>query len=114
MCADKHQPGEDEPVDDEGVLDPEDLQDLINLKDEEIQALMAEVNDLNLLVGHLERAIENRSVIEQAKGIIMAAAGCCSDAAFAVLVAQSQAQNVKVRTLAEELVRRQNRKSRPV
>ena len=43
-------------------------------------------------------------MIEQAKGTIMAATGCSDEAAFAVLVAQSQAQNRKLREIAVEVM----------
>ncbi|MEB3019917.1 PAS and ANTAR domain-containing protein [[Mycobacterium] crassicus] len=43
---------------------------------------------------------ESRAVIEQAKGVLMAAYGIPADRAFDVLVWRSQETNVKVRTLA--------------
>jgi len=46
----------------------------------------------------LERALNTRAVIEQAKGIIMSTMRCNADQAFRVLVVQSQREN---RTLAE-------------
>jgi AmiR/NasT family two-component response regulator len=52
----------------------------------------------------LHAAMEHRAVIERAKGVIMSAYGCGPDAAFAVLVVQSQHQNRKVRDIAAELV----------
>ena len=55
-------------------------------------------------VDGLRTAADSRSVIEQAKGTIMAATGCSADAAFAVLVAQSQAQNRKLREIAGEIM----------
>jgi hypothetical protein len=57
----------------------------------------------------LEQAMASRAAIEQAKGIIMASMGCDPDTAFQVLRSQSQAQNRKLRELAEELVARQAR-----
>ena len=45
-------------------------------------------------------------VIEQAKGILMAESRCSPDEAFAMLRAASQRSNMKVRDLAEEIVRR--------
>jgi hypothetical protein len=50
-----------------------------------------------------------RAVIEQAKGIIIARLGVAADAAFGILVKQSQAENRKVRQLAQELVDRNSR-----
>ncbi|MGD9797525.1 MAG: ANTAR domain-containing protein [Acidimicrobiia bacterium] len=75
----------------------EKLHSVLDLRDERIAALVAEVDGLHA-------AMEHRGVIEQAKGIIMAAMQCTPDAAFAVLVAQSQHQNRNVREIAAALV----------
>jgi hypothetical protein len=60
---------------------------------------------------HLEReirglrtALESRAVIEQAKGIIMAATSCDPHRAFDTLVRQSQHENRKLHQVAEDLV----------
>jgi AmiR/NasT family two-component response regulator len=53
--------------------------------------------------------MEHRAVIDQAKGVIMHTLHCGPDAAFAVLVAQSQAENRKVRDIAAEIAARQER-----
>jgi len=58
------------------------------------------------LANQLHEAMASRASIEQAKGIIMGTVGCGPDEAFERLVQQSQHENVKVRELAEELVRR--------
>lgn len=52
----------------------------------------------------LTKALDSRAVIDQAKGIIMAARRIDAAEAFAVLVEQSQRENVKVRDLAERFV----------
>jgi AmiR/NasT family two-component response regulator len=57
------------------------------------------------MVEQLRIALVSRGVIDQAKGIIMAARGIGAEAAFGILVRQSQQQNRKVRDLAEEFVR---------
>jgi AmiR/NasT family two-component response regulator len=72
------------------------------VSDERIAALVREVDGLH-------RAMEHRAVIEQAKGVVMSATGCGPDAAFAVLVAQSQTQNRKLWEVANELARAQDR-----
>jgi GAF domain-containing protein len=59
----------------------------------------------------LQTAMASRATIEQAKGIIMGAVGCGPDTAFERLVQQSQHENRKLREIAEELVRRQDRGS---
>jgi AmiR/NasT family two-component response regulator len=74
------------------------------LKDARIAELIHEIDGLHT-------AMEHRAAIEQAKGVIMNVLGCGSDAAFAVLVAQSQNQNRKLRDIAAEIVAAQDRES---
>jgi hypothetical protein len=62
------------------------------------------VAELTAEVAGLRRALESRAVIEQAKGVIMARVGCDADAAFEVLVHQSQSENRKLREIAQGLV----------
>jgi len=66
--------------------------------------------DSRLLSENLEAAMESRSVIEQAKGVIMNAQAKTADEAFDILVAQSQHENVKLREIAKRIV---NEASRP-
>ena len=54
----------------------------------------------------LQQAMESRAVIEQAKGILMAAQRCDPDAAFQILVRSSHNQNRKLRAIASEIVDR--------
>jgi AmiR/NasT family two-component response regulator len=63
------------------------------LRDGRIAELVREVDGLRA-------AMEHRSVIEQAKGVLMHSMRCSPDAAFAVLVAASQRENVKLRDIA--------------
>ena len=58
------------------------------------------------LAHHMQEAMASRSVIEQAKGIIMAQNRCDAEAAFDVLRRASQGRNVKIRDLAADLVER--------
>ena len=58
------------------------------------------------LAQQLQQAMESRAVIEQAKGILMAAQRCSADAAFNILVRASQNQNRKLRAIATEIVER--------
>jgi GAF domain-containing protein len=53
---------------------------------------------------HLEKALESRGVIDQAKGILMGARRCSPDEAFQILVELSQQTNRKLRDVAQELV----------
>ena len=71
----------------------------LGVRDQRIVELLEEVEELHA-------AAEHRAVIEQAKGVIMAATQCSPDAAFALLVAQSQAENRKLRDIATDIVQR--------
>jgi AmiR/NasT family two-component response regulator len=61
----------------------------------------------------VQKAIENRAVIEQAKGIIMGDRRCTPDQAFAILTKLSQDSNRKLRDVATALVEKAYRRSRP-
>lgn len=52
----------------------------------------------------IKRAMVSRAVIEQSKGILMCRHACSAEEAFEMLVRQSQARNVKLRSVAEETV----------
>jgi GAF domain-containing protein len=65
--------------------------------------------DVHSLSENLQQALVSRATIEQAKGIIMATTGCTPDEAFDRLREQSQQENVKLRDLAEILVRQSHR-----
>jgi transcriptional regulator with GAF, ATPase, and Fis domain len=56
----------------------------------------------------LRRAVETRTVIGQAEGILMARYGLTGEAAFGVLRRYSQALNIKLSVLADELTRTGN------
>ncbi|NUT92408.1 MAG: GAF and ANTAR domain-containing protein [Saccharothrix sp.] len=56
------------------------------------------------LVRSLERALESRAEIDQAKGVLMAAHGVSAEEAFATLVAESQLNNTKLRVVARNLL----------
>ncbi len=60
--------------------------------------------DAHGLSQRLSEAMESRAVIEQAKGILMAAQQCSPDEAFDLLVAASQRENVKLREIARRIV----------
>jgi transcriptional regulator with GAF, ATPase, and Fis domain len=72
-------------------------------------AIVAAYCDKADLAEHLQKAMESRAAIEQAKGVIMATMGIGPDAAFTVLREQSQQENRKLRDIAVELVARQVR-----
>ena len=58
------------------------------------------------LAGQLEQALQSRSVIDQAIGIVMAESRCDADQAFATLTRASNNRNIKLRDLATEIVAR--------
>lgn len=55
--------------------------------------------------GHLERALDSRAVIDQAKGILMERFKLSAEQAFQVLTRVSMESNVKVRDLADRFLR---------
>jgi len=57
------------------------------------------------LTAQLREAMTSRSVIDQAIGVLMAQNRCSSSEAFDVLRRASQNRNIKLRTLATEIVR---------
>lgn len=60
--------------------------------------------DVHSLSERLGDAMKSRAVIEQAKGILMAAQRCDEDEAFALLVRASQRENIKLRDVARRIV----------
>ena len=61
---------------------------------------------------HLQRALESRAEIDQAKGIVMATTRCSADEAFDLLRQQSQNENRKLREVATDLVAQQQQRAR--
>jgi hypothetical protein len=57
----------------------------------------------------LQARLESLPVIEQAKGVLMAQAGCDPEKAFDILRRASQRTNVKIRDLAADVVDRASR-----
>jgi GAF domain-containing protein len=64
------------------------------------------------LAVHMQKAMESRAVIEQAKGIIMGERRCTATEAFAILTKLSQDTNHKLRDVAAALVDRASRSSK--
>jgi len=56
------------------------------------------------MVTHMRTAMDSRSVIDQAKGVIMGRERCNAEEAFVVLSRLSQRTHVKLRTIAERIV----------
>jgi GAF domain-containing protein len=66
--------------------------------------------DARSLSENLTQAMQSRATIEQAKGILMATTGCTPDGAIQLLIQQSQAENIKLRELAAQIVNNAMRK----
>lgn len=60
------------------------------------------------LTAQMRQAMESRSVIDQAMGIVMAQNRCDAETAFGLLRAASQNRNVKLRVVAADIVRSLN------
>ncbi|TMR17001.1 ANTAR domain-containing protein [Nonomuraea turkmeniaca] len=75
-------------------------------------ANMSEFEEVRTDAAQLQEALAGRSVIDQAKGIIMQTSGCTAEAAFEELRRISQHHQVKVADLARLLVDEHQRKSR--
>ena len=61
--------------------------------------------ELETVAQQLETALQSRATIDQAKGILMARHHCDADEAFRMLARASSSANVKLREIAERLVR---------
>jgi GAF domain-containing protein len=60
--------------------------------------------DAHRTATQLRQAVEARSVVDQAKGVLMHAMGCDADAAFTELKRISQTRHVKLTALAQRIV----------
>lgn len=67
-------------------------------------AVALKLADQAQLSGDLEQALTSRAVIDRAIGIIMAQQQCDTETAFSLLRRASQNRNIKLRTLATEIV----------
>ncbi|WP_307544231.1 GAF and ANTAR domain-containing protein [Streptomyces sp. V3I8] len=67
-------------------------------------ALAQCIADAQQYATDLQHAMESRTVIDQATGVIMGQQRCTADAAFALLRKASQHRNIKLRDLCQELI----------
>jgi phosphoserine phosphatase RsbU/P len=67
-------------------------------------SIVQAATEANRTIANLRRALETRSVIGQATGILMAQRGLTADKAFDLLVRASQNRNVKLHRIARDLV----------
>ena len=56
------------------------------------------------LAGNLQKALDSRAVIDQAKGILMGRHHCSADTAFGLLVRQSSTSSRRLRDIAQDIV----------
>jgi AmiR/NasT family two-component response regulator len=62
-------------------------------------------------ISEMRTALDNRDLIGQAKGVIMATLRCSPEHAFRLLVTQSQHENRKVLDIAREITARTQQRS---
>ncbi|MFD6959298.1 ANTAR domain-containing response regulator [Streptomyces venezuelae] len=69
-----------------------------------LSAAQVEAEALRRENAQLQQALTSRPVIDQARGVLMAAGGCSAEQAWEVLVEISQRSNTKLRQVAEMVV----------
>lgn len=77
-------------------------------------SLAVRISTADLVIAELKEALETRSVISMACGIIMEQDNCSQEQAFTVLTSASQNRNEKLRDLAEEIVKKKTPGTEPV
>jgi hypothetical protein len=88
---------------------PADRQERLEEHAEQAGALLAvalRAERQGLLLDQLEQAMASRRTIDQALGVLMAQQRCSAQEAFALLREHSQNNNVKLREVAADIVRR--------
>ncbi|MBB5779948.1 ANTAR domain-containing response regulator [Nonomuraea jabiensis] len=98
-----------------GAFSPQGAHSLADMLTEQVGVAMAnmwEFEEVRTDAAQLQEALAGRSVIDQAKGIIMQTSGCTAEAAFEELRKISQHHQVKVADLARLLVDEHQRKSK--
>ena len=101
--ADRHPSADDSPDKDQ-VLDSLHGWSPRDLNGAEPPTAEGQVGELRQENAQLREAIDNRAVIEQAKGALMLRYGLDDEAAFAVLRRWSQNSNTKLNSIADTLV----------
>ncbi|MBI3686065.1 MAG: ANTAR domain-containing protein [Actinobacteria bacterium] len=69
----------------------------------EVGATRTDLEVLRTENSHLKEALQGRSIIERAKGMLMAKYGCAEEAAFQMLVSVSREERRKVRDVAADM-----------
>ncbi|MFI5680242.1 GAF and ANTAR domain-containing protein [Streptomyces cellulosae] len=67
-------------------------------------ALAQRITDTQEFAEQLQTAMQSRSVIDQALGVVMGQQRCTADEAFGILRSASQQRNIKLRVLCSELI----------
>jgi AmiR/NasT family two-component response regulator len=67
-------------------------------------ASMMQATQQTEMAGHLQRALDSRTIIEQAKGIVMARAGLDARAAYAQLRSKARSSRRTLAAVAAEVV----------
>jgi ANTAR domain len=88
------------------VLDPDQLPiaELLLTIGGAVLGNMATYGDVRRAVRQLREAAESRTVVDQAKGILMNAEGCTADQALAQMREISQQHNIKVTEVARRII----------
>ncbi len=97
-----------------GAFSPQGAHALADTLAEQVGVAMSnmwEFEEVRTDAAQLQEALAGRSVIDQAKGIIMQTSGCTAEAAFEELRRVSQHHQVKVADLARLLVEEHQQKS---
>jgi PAS domain S-box-containing protein len=68
-------------------------------------------DELAVAAANMEKALESRATIDQAKGIVMADRHCSPEQAFEYLVAMSSKRHVKLRDIAQAIVDQTSQRS---
>ncbi len=70
----------------------------------EVERLRAEVLELRERTAQLERALESRIVIEQAKGLLAERVGVATDTAFTLLRRAARSEQMRIHDLAAQVL----------
>jgi hypothetical protein len=88
-----------------GVLDEDPIADTLAAFGRAMIANATAYGEAQLIATQFKDAVAARSVVDQAKGILMHALGCDADDALRRLRSESQRRHVKVTEVASEVVR---------
>ncbi len=69
-----------------------------------LRALAQRIGDAQEFADHLQTALQSRTVIDQAIGVIMGQRRCTAERAFTILRSASQHRNIKLRDLCADLL----------